>query len=65
MIHTKKLFLIPYCSSELALFASIAPAEFKKRLPSNEALKANYYDNKHIAKFDTTLNKVYTHGKII
>ena len=29
-ICTKKLFLIHYYSSELALFASIAPAEFKK-----------------------------------
>ena len=37
---------IPYCSSELVVFASIAPAEFKKLLHSNEALKANYYDNK-------------------
>ena len=27
----------------------------KNRLPSNEALNANYYDNKYIAKFDTTL----------
>jgi len=54
-IRTKKLFLIPYYSSKLALFALIAPAEFKKLLPSNEALKANYYANKHIAKFDTTL----------
>ena len=48
-IRKKKLFLILYYSSELALFASIAPAEFKRRLPSNEALKVNYYDNKQIS----------------
>ena len=54
-IHTKKLFLIHYYSSELALFASITPAEFKKLLPSNGALQVNYYENKQIAKFDTTL----------
>ena len=44
-----------YCSSELVVFASIAPAEFKKLLHSNEALNANNYANKDIAKFDTTL----------
>ena len=46
---------IPYCSSELVVFASIAPAELKKLLHSNEALNANYYANKDNAKFDTTL----------